>query len=653
MNPLAGLERRFGWLLQTSWQAAVVAGLILLAQVLLRKRLSPAWRHGLWFLLLVRLLMPMTPSSGVSVFNLAKGSAPKVTATLASLAPLAPADVPLANTAPRPRESLVPPASAPQAGSETALQLSPAVPVAVARPMSVVLRPRKTLDWPAISASVWFAGTLVLALRFVWSNHRFGLRLAGYLPVRDDSFGRLLRQCAELLGVRQEVVVIETEEVESPAVYGLWQKRLLLPDGLREALTPGELRHVLLHELAHIKRRDPELNCLVAVLQILHWFNPVLWFAFARMRTDRELATDELALAHAPAGERCAYGETILKVLEGLSERPPLPGLVGIGESAAQIGERIRAIARGSVGRHWQWAASVLVVVIAGVALTSAREEQQKGVDLLIKYPTTLTSGDAVPARARPWQFTEADIFQVSRFTVEVGKLLRVETQVSDLGIGHCADGAIWAVLIPREEGKLTSSAATNEEKVAHVWLRFHPSKINRIFAAETVSAAGRRNLEERMRAIADAKFRSSWHAGNNAMIPEPKDLTVDVDTKGGPRRFFVVDTDAKTAEYVEAFAERRVPAADEQANESFVDTNCASVISVSPPNGAQNVELAQELRIGFDHPMNPYTVKLEWLAGGFQPNGSIQVGADRKEFIIPVRLTPGQEQTLALNHDP
>jgi hypothetical protein len=263
-----------------------------------------------------------------------------------------------------------------------------------------------------------------------------------------------------------------------------------------------------------------------------------------------------------------------------------------------------------------------------------------------------LTSGDAVPARARPWQFTEADIFQVSRFTVEVGKLLRVETQVSDLGIGHCADGAIWAVLIPREEGKLTSSAATNEEKVAHVWLRFHPSKINRIFAAETVSAAGRRNLEERMRAIADAKFRSSWHAGNNAMIPEPKDLTVDVDTKGGPRRFFVVDTDAKTAEYVEAFAERRVPAADEQANESFVDTNCASVISVSPPNGAQNVELAQELRIGFDHPMNPYTVKLEWLAGGFQPNGSIQVGADRKEFIIPVRLTPGQEQTLALNHD-
>ena len=74
--------------------------------------------------------------------------------------------------------------------------------------------------------------------------------------------------------------------------------------------------------------------------------------------------------------ERGAYGETILKVLEGLSERSPLPGLVGIGESKAQIGERIRMIARGSVGPRGRWAACALAAVIAGIALTSARDEQ-------------------------------------------------------------------------------------------------------------------------------------------------------------------------------------------------------------------------------------------------------------------------------------
>ena len=472
--------------------------------------------------------------------------------------------------------------------------------------------------------------------------------------MRDPAFEELFNECTKSLGVRQRVTVIETEEVESPAVYGLWRKRLLLPEGLREELTPGEVRHVLQHELAHLKRRDPELNCLVAALQMLHWFNPVLWFAFARMRADRELATDELALAHTQQRERDAYGETILKVLEGLTQRPALAGLVGIGESKAQIGERIRAIARGSTRPGWRWAAGVLALVLAGIALTSAQEERRaKGVDLLQKYPTTLTVGDGAPGKARPWQFTQEDIFQVSRFALEAGKDLRIEVGASDLGVGHCADGAVWAVLLPREEGTLTSSAATNQEKIAHVWLRFHPAQINRLFPPETVAATGQRKLQAQMSAIAGAKFTSSWHAGQKAMIPEPKDLTVDVDTKDGPRRFFAVDTEAKTAEYVSAFAEQSVQATAEPAFTPEVDTNCASVVLVAPVNGAQNVGLEQELRVRFDRPMNPYTFKLEWMAGGFQQNGSIQVGADRKEFIIPVRLMPGQEQTIAVNWDP
>jgi hypothetical protein len=86
MNALFGLERCFGWLLQTTWQAAVIVVIILLAQFLLRNRLSPAWRHGLWFLLVARLLMPMTPGSAISVFNLAKWSRRQV--ALATFRPL-------------------------------------------------------------------------------------------------------------------------------------------------------------------------------------------------------------------------------------------------------------------------------------------------------------------------------------------------------------------------------------------------------------------------------------------------------------------------------------------------------------------------------------------------------------------------------------
>src|SRR5258705_7189729 len=83
-----------------------------------------------------------------------------------------------------------------------------------------------------------------------------------------------------------------------------------LPLGISERFSARELHHIFLHELAHIKRFDLEVNWLAAILQLVHWFNPVLWFAFARMRADREVATDALALSRAEQTENAPYGET-------------------------------------------------------------------------------------------------------------------------------------------------------------------------------------------------------------------------------------------------------------------------------------------------------------------------------------------------------
>ena len=88
-------------------------------------------------------------------------------------------------------------------------------------------------------------------------------------------------ECRSELGIRQAVDLIETEAVESPAVHGLWRKRLLLPKGIFDRFSAEQVRCIFLHELAHIKRRDLEVNWLVSVLQALHWFNPLVWLGFA------------------------------------------------------------------------------------------------------------------------------------------------------------------------------------------------------------------------------------------------------------------------------------------------------------------------------------------------------------------------------------
>jgi hypothetical protein len=69
-----GEEALFVWLWRSSWQTAVLIGLVLLVQWFFRKQLSSAWRYNLWLLVLIRLVMPSLPESAVSVFNLTRFS---------------------------------------------------------------------------------------------------------------------------------------------------------------------------------------------------------------------------------------------------------------------------------------------------------------------------------------------------------------------------------------------------------------------------------------------------------------------------------------------------------------------------------------------------------------------------------------------------
>ncbi len=191
-----------------------------------------------------------------------------------------------------------------------------------------------------------------------------------------------------------------------------------------------------------------------------------------------------------------------------------------------------------------------VALVLAGLA----RLQAQDSVNLLHRYPTTLTAGDTAPARARPWEFSAADIFQVSEFSLDVATNFHIQAGVSDVGIGHCVDGAVWAVVLPRENGLLTRQGVSGDESIAHVWLRFHPAQINLLFPPPTVSAAGATNLLSFMRAIARHKFQTSFESDGAALIPDPNDMVVDADIQDGPRRFFIVDRRARAAAYVAAF---------------------------------------------------------------------------------------------------
>lgn len=415
-NFMHWVEEVFRWILQTTWQAAVLAGLILLAQLLLRRRLAPAWRYGLWLLLIARLLMPGVPPSGFSIFNLARTDPAnsRLDAWQSMGAPDANPRSPANNFEAPPNTDLAP------AKESRRERFNPSIP-----PSSAVIRPKamSRVDWPKVSCCGWLAGVLFFAARLVWANVRFRSRIERHRPIANENATRLFDECRKEYGITRPVRIIESAEVESPGVYGIWRKWLLLPEGVFERFSQEELRHTFLHELAHLKRRDLEVNWLTAILQILHWFNPVIWLAFVRMRADRELATDAMVLAHVSATDRIAYGETIIKVAANLAQRRMQPGLVGIAESKAGLQERMRAIAGAHVAKYWTWAAAGVVAILGGAGLTGAQGTDQpvaaapsKNSTSKLNY-TVGISGTVVDVRGRPVNNVQVAVYRLTPTT--------------------------------------------------------------------------------------------------------------------------------------------------------------------------------------------------------------------------------------------
>src|SRR5205814_2357213 len=207
MNALGAIASEFfRWVLQTTWQAAVLAGLILLTQRLFRKRLSPAWRYGLWLLLVVRLLIPVPPQSAFSIFNLARIEPFRTRLGVAS----SPSRSPMAPTAPAEGSSrdALSAADTPQFPATTGLGGSQVV----AESSEQGLSPRPATDWHGVAVQFWLVGACVFGLRLVWSDARFRRRLARCVPVSEENVTGQFEECLEVLGIRRRVTLIETEE---------------------------------------------------------------------------------------------------------------------------------------------------------------------------------------------------------------------------------------------------------------------------------------------------------------------------------------------------------------------------------------------------------------------------------------------------------
>ncbi len=147
---------------------------------------------------------------------------------------------------------------------------------------------------PQILTGIWITGMAAVALCLFGSNLRFSLRL---------------RKSRKLLQ-RETLPVYLTEEADTPCLFGLTRPGVYVTPEAAE--DPARLRHVIEHELTHYRHADHLWSLLRGLCLILHWYNPLVWWAAVLSRRDCELACDEATIRRLGEGERSAYGRTLI-----------------------------------------------------------------------------------------------------------------------------------------------------------------------------------------------------------------------------------------------------------------------------------------------------------------------------------------------------
>ena len=356
---LEPLNPWMAWLIGTSLHASLLVGLVLLVQLTVGRFISPRWRYALWLIVVCRLIMPVVPSSPLSILNL----------TDLHQSTQATAQWP-------PGDDL----------SGTAISLSDVTPLATELPVpSGVARAElaHTASWSVaqIVFWLWLMGAVVYIAWVAWVSFRLLSRVRAGGVATDPAYQAIVDSCRQELQCRTRLRVTLTDAVNGPAVIGLLRPRLLMPPHLPSSLSAQELRYVVLHELAHLKRGDLIVNWLLILLQALHWFNPVVWFAFWRMREDREPACDALVLAHRQPDDRRSYGRALVAVLEHMARPDPRPVAVAIGEGRRQMTRRLTMIAkRSQPASGFSILGAVLLMGLGCAGLTGATEPEQADV---------------------------------------------------------------------------------------------------------------------------------------------------------------------------------------------------------------------------------------------------------------------------------
>lgn len=310
-------------ILNMSLVSSVTALVVLALRGILVRR-APRWiTYLLWAVVFLRLLLPVSFTSPVSLFQWM----PSQTTTAAGqtgavsrleFSPLLPQQTPPVSFE---REN---------GGQLPTGQENPDTPQ-VQDPDtagSSTSSARGKIGWVGIGAIVWASGAGIL-LGFCLLTYAMAARRMGKLRLLLEN--DQTRRAAALLPLHKKVLISVSGMFSSPVVFGLIHPRIILPRGFD--WEDPSVQHILLHERVHILRRDNLTKMIGTVIVCIHWFNPLVWLCYGLFCRDVEVSCDERVLKILGEDRKKEYARSLLSMAQAQPQQVSVLPFLAFGES--------------------------------------------------------------------------------------------------------------------------------------------------------------------------------------------------------------------------------------------------------------------------------------------------------------------------------
>lgn len=259
------------------------------------------------------------------------------------------------------------------------------------------------VSWFAIAGWIWGIVSLVFLARLAGGYQRLRGIVDRSEPITDSDLVKIATSASAHAGLVQTPLLLRSGEVRSPAVIGTFGKMaVLIPDPLLSVASEDEMRSVMIHEFAHVRRRDPAIVLFQSLAKCLFWPILTIHWLDRELNRAREEVCDNYVLRQTDCLE---YGKTLLKLGQLSLGSQPIPASVGMFHWKGQLESRVAGFldahrnheTRTSMPRTILVATLLLSlsVVVCGTRLVEATDE-----------PNDKTASEQSPATIESKQFT-------------------------------------------------------------------------------------------------------------------------------------------------------------------------------------------------------------------------------------------------------